>query len=86
MDSHETSGRDREVATLGGGCFWCTEAIFDQLKGVDKVESGYSGGKIPDHGQLHLNDRFHSGFDLLFRNLRFRILWLHTIFLMTVPI
>ena len=35
-----------EVATLGGGCFWCTEAIFSQLKGVEKAESGYSGGKL----------------------------------------
>lgn len=32
-------------ATIGGGCFWCTEAIFNQVKGVIKVESGYSGGK-----------------------------------------
>lgn len=35
-----------EIATFGTGCFWCTEAIFEQLKGVNKVESGYSGGKI----------------------------------------
>jgi peptide-methionine (S)-S-oxide reductase len=35
-----------ETATLGGGCFWCTEAIFKSLKGVETVESGYSGGKI----------------------------------------
>ncbi len=36
----------RETVTLGGGCFWCTEAIFTELKGVDKVESGYSGGHV----------------------------------------
>ena len=34
-----------EIATLAGGCFWCLEAVYDQLKGVVSVESGYSGGK-----------------------------------------
>lgn len=36
-----------ETATLAGGCFWCTEAIFQRLKGVKSVESGYSGGNPP---------------------------------------
>jgi len=35
-----------EIATLGGGCFWCTEAVFSELKGVLKVEPGYSGGWV----------------------------------------
>jgi peptide-methionine (S)-S-oxide reductase len=36
----------REVTTLGGGCFWCLDGIFRDLKGVEKVESGYAGGQI----------------------------------------
>lgn len=37
-----------QVATLAGGCFWCLEAVFDELKGVESVESGYSGGHVPN--------------------------------------
>ncbi len=36
---------EKELATLAGGCFWCLEAVFDDLRGVDSVESGYMGGK-----------------------------------------
>jgi peptide-methionine (S)-S-oxide reductase len=48
------SAEGREVITLGGGCFWCVEAIFDELKGVQKVESGYSGGHVanPSYEQV----------------------------------
>jgi peptide-methionine (S)-S-oxide reductase len=38
-----------KIVTLGGGCFWCTEAIFNQIKGVEKVVSGYAGGNVPGY-------------------------------------
>ena len=43
-----TSMANREIATLGGGCFWCLDAIFTELAGVEKVESGYCGGTVPN--------------------------------------
>lgn len=36
----------KEIATLAGGCFWCTEAVFERLKGVERVTSGFTGGTI----------------------------------------
>lgn len=44
----------REVATLGGGCFWCLEAVYDELKGVENVVSGYAGGHVvnPSYNQV----------------------------------
>jgi len=38
----------REIATLAGGCFWCLEAVYDDLKGIVDVVSGYAGGHVPD--------------------------------------
>ncbi len=37
-----------ETATLGGGCFWCLEAVYDELRGILSVESGYAGGAVPN--------------------------------------
>ncbi len=39
---------DTETATLAGGCFWCLEAVFEQVKGVKSVQSGYAGGHVAD--------------------------------------
>ena len=43
-----SSENKTEVATLAGGCFWCLEAVYDDLRGVQSVESGYAGGHVPD--------------------------------------
>lgn len=46
--TESTKPANRELATLGGGCFWCLEAVFEQVRGVDSVTSGYAGGSV-DH-------------------------------------
>ncbi|MDP6594574.1 MAG: peptide-methionine (S)-S-oxide reductase MsrA [Candidatus Poribacteria bacterium] len=49
-----TTDQDRAIATFGGGCFWCVEAVFQSLKGVEKVVSGYAGGDVsnPTYKQI----------------------------------
>jgi peptide-methionine (S)-S-oxide reductase len=51
-----------EVATLGGGCFWCMEAVFTEVKSVTKVESGYSGGQLanPTYEQVSTGTMGHA--------------------------
>src|SRR5579885_1775638 len=51
-----------QVITLGGGCFWCLEAVFDELKGVSAVESGYAGGHVakPSYEQVETGTTGHA--------------------------
>ena len=60
--SRTNSPKRIEVTTLGGGCFWCTEAVFSQLKGVEKIEPGYSGGNIenPSYEQVSTGKTGHA--------------------------
>jgi peptide-methionine (S)-S-oxide reductase len=55
-------GTENEFATLAGGCFWCLEAVFDDLKGIESVESGYSGGHVqrPSYAQVCDGDTGHA--------------------------
>jgi hypothetical protein len=47
-ESQATLLQGKEIATLAGGCFWCLEAVYDELNGVEDVVSGYSGGMTPN--------------------------------------
>ena len=60
--SEDINYRQTETATLGSGCFWCTEAIFRSLKGVETVESGYSGGKTknPTYNEVCTGETGHA--------------------------
>jgi peptide-methionine (S)-S-oxide reductase len=53
---------DYEIATLGGGCFWCLEAVYQDLRGIVKAESGYSGGHVdnPTYKQVCYEDTGHA--------------------------
>jgi peptide-methionine (S)-S-oxide reductase len=46
MNNFSEQNKNTEQATLGGGCFWCTEAVFLEMEGVEKVVPGYSGGHV----------------------------------------
>lgn len=50
------SNQTTEIATLAGGCFWCLEAVFQRLKGVHSVQSGYTGGKVKNPSYEDVSD------------------------------
>jgi len=54
--------KNLEIAVFGGGCFWCTEAIFTRLKGVENVESGYAGGHVdnPSYEEVSMGTTGHA--------------------------
>ena len=48
MNETNPEPKQKEIAILGGGCFWCTEAVFQLIRGVEKVDPGYAGGDLPN--------------------------------------
>jgi peptide-methionine (S)-S-oxide reductase len=62
LNSSTTIPAGSELATLAGGCFWCLEAVYDGMKGVVSVESGYMGGRIenPTYEQVCGGDTGHA--------------------------
>lgn len=60
--NHKTNKEGMETAVLAGGCFWCVEAVFQQLNGVDHVESGYTGGHVinPTYEQVCSGETGHA--------------------------
>lgn len=61
-DTPVTSGMVTQTATMGGGCFWCVEAVFQSVRGVLSVEPGYCGGSVPDptYAQVCRGDTGHA--------------------------
>ncbi|UCH32611.1 MAG: peptide-methionine (S)-S-oxide reductase MsrA [Candidatus Bathyarchaeota archaeon] len=61
-DGSKSSSSRMQLATLGGGCFWCTEAVFGTLKGIEKVTPGYSGGTVanPTYEQVSTGTTGHA--------------------------
>ena len=55
-------GDSKQVATLAGGCFWCLEAVYEQVRGIERVESGYSGGHVqqPSYDQVSTESTGHA--------------------------
>jgi peptide-methionine (S)-S-oxide reductase len=61
-DIYSQNKNNMELATFGSGCFWCSEAIFSRLKGVESVISGYSGGSVenPTYKQVGSGETGHA--------------------------